>query len=45
MEPPAPEANGESGAEPLTLRQFLVFFKKYAFLSILLSKLLLETHI
>jgi len=36
------EANGGLGAEPLTLRRFLHFTKKYAFLNTLWSKFLLK---
>jgi len=38
--PQPPEANGSSGAEPLTLRRFYscFFFKKYAFLGVVWYK-------
>jgi len=39
----SPEANGGSGADPPTLRRyFTIFYQKYAFLSIFLSKFLLK---
>jgi len=41
--PQPPEDNGGSGAKPSTLKRFFTsFFKEYAFLSILWSKLLLK---